>query len=140
VRETRPARALEIVRTSAPAFPRVVVISTHPAEVTGIPPERRTDIAPGGVAGEKETAPPLSLSELGGRLRAPTEGPGGALVYFDAVEYYVTQEGSDQATRFAHWLAGQVRSNRSALLVSYDSRSLDPKDASRFERAFTQVV
>lgn len=140
VRETRPARALELLRASASAYPRVVIVSTHPSEITGIAPERRTDIAPGGTAGESGSSTPISLSELGGRLRTPTESGGGALVYFDAVEYYVTQEGSDTATRFAHWLAGQVRMNRSAFLVSYDSRSMDPKDASRFERAFTLVV
>ena len=140
VREPRPVRALELLRASVAAYRRVVIVSSHAAEISGIPGDRRIDIAPVGASGPNAAAAPISLSELGGRLIAPMEGEGGALLYLDAVEYYVSQEGSDTATRFAHWLAAQVQANRCALLVSYDSRSMDPKDASRFERAFTTVA
>jgi hypothetical protein len=139
VREERPARAVEILRASAAAFPRVVVVSIHPPELAGLPSSRRIDLSPRGDPADRGGAAPTGLSELGGRLRAPTEGAGGALVYVDSLEYFVTEEGVETTIRFAHWLVGQAQATGSAILVSFDSRSLELKDASRLERAFQLV-
>jgi len=136
VRELRPSKALEILRTTAPGFPRVVIVSIHPPEIPGLPASRRIDLSP---RGEPGGSSPLGLSEIGGRLRGPTEGAGGALVYLDSVEYFVTEEGPETTIKFAHWLVGQVQATGSALLVTYDNRSLELKDASRLERAFQLV-
>jgi hypothetical protein len=140
VREEQPSRALELLRASAPAFPRVVVVSLRPPELPGISPDRRTEISPRGPPGPEGAPTSVGLSELGGRLRDPTEAPGGALVYLDAIEYYVTQEGLEMVIRFAHWLSGQARESRSAVVVSYDRRTLDAKEGSRLERAFGLVL
>lgn len=140
VREQRPARALEILRASARSFPRVAVVSLHPPEVPGLGPDRRIDVSPRGPPAADGTAGRTGLSELGGKLRGPTEAAGGALVYLDAIEYYVTEEGVETTIRFVHWLVGQVRTTASGLLVSFDTRSLDAQDGSRLERAFPVVA
>jgi hypothetical protein len=140
VREERPARALEMLRTSARAFPRIAVVSLHPPPLPGVLPAQRVDIAPVGPAAADGAPGRVGLSELGGRLKGPTEAPGGALVYLDAIEYYVTEEGAETTIRFLHWLIGQVRATGSALLATFDARTLDPKEAARFERAFPTTL
>ncbi|MFY9717473.1 MAG: hypothetical protein WAK40_06025 [Thermoplasmata archaeon] len=140
VREERPARALELLRTSAGTFPRIVIVSTHPPDLPGIPPERRTDISPRGAVAPDGSVRPVTLSELGGRLKGPTEAPGGALVYVDALEYYVGEEGADTTLRAVHWLLGQMQTTRSSLLVSCNTRTMDPTNGVRLERAFPTTV
>lgn len=134
VREVRPERAVDLLRASAGAFPRVVVVSIHPPEIPDLPSGRRIDLSPRAGAGAS------GLSELGGRLRGPTEAEGGALVYLDSLEYFVAEEGVETTIRFAHWLVGQAQATGSGLLVSFDNRSLDLKDSSRLERAFELVT
>jgi hypothetical protein len=134
VREERPARAVDALRAALPAFPRLVVVSIHPPALPELPAGRRVDLSPRAFPG------PTGPSELGGRLRAPTEAEGGALVYVDSLEYFVAEAGVDTTIRFAHWLVGQVQTSGSALLVSCDVRALDVKDLSRLERAFAAVV
>ena len=95
VREERPLKAVELLRGNAASFPRVVIVSLHAPEVPGVPP-------PTGSSSRPERRPPprgepnaLRLSELGGRLREPTEAPGGALVYIDSLEYFLNEEGAE---------------------------------------------
>jgi hypothetical protein len=141
VREERPARALEILRAHANAFPRVVLVSQRPPEVPGLPADRRVDIvvAANGT-GETDGGGRLAPGEIGGRLREPTEAPGGALVYVDALEFLATEYSLDTTLKFVHWLVTQVEETRSALLVSFDRRSLDLKEMSLLERSFAAVV
>jgi hypothetical protein len=139
VREERPARALEMLRGNAGAFPRIVIVSLHPTAVPDLAPGQRVEIAPRTDTPSEVGADRLRLSELGGRLREPTEAKGGALVYLDSLEYFLNEEGAETIVRFAHWLVGQVQATGSALVVSFDTRSLDVKDASRLERAFPQI-
>jgi len=137
VREERPAHALEMLRANAADFPRVAIVSLHPPAIPGLPPERRVEVdLSAGVAG---SGPP-SPGEISGRLRAPTEAPGGALVYVDALEFLTTENGLDMTLRFVNWLVGQARDTGSALLVSFDPRSLELKDSSRLERVFQSVL
>ena len=141
VREERPTRALEILRSNAAAFPRLVTVSLRPPEVGGIAPDRRLDIAVGGsggsdAGGSSRPAP----GEIGGRLRAPTEATGGALVYVDALEYLATEYSLDTTLKFVHWQVAQVRETGSALLVSFDKRALDVREMSLLERAFESVL
>ena len=139
VREERPLRAVELLRGNASSFPRVVIVSLHPPELPEVPPAHRLEIAPRAEASAEGGAERLRLSELGGRLRGPTEAPGGALVYVDSLEYFLNEEGAETTVRFAHWLVGQAQATGSTLVVSFDTRALDVKDASRLERAFPQV-
>jgi hypothetical protein len=138
IREPRPDRALEVLRASAGGFPRVAVVSLHPPPLPGLEPAHRLDVPLGG-AGDGSGGPP-SPGEISGQLRGPTELPGGALVYVDALEFLMTENGLDLTLRFVNWLVGQVRDTDSALLVSFDARSLDLKDSSRLERVFQSVV
>jgi hypothetical protein len=138
VREERPARAVELLRASANDFPRAAIVSLRPPELPGVSPERRVDIVPSGADGSGGAR--LSPGEIGGHLRAPTEAPGGALVYVDALEYLVGEYGLDLTLKFVHWLVGQVEQTGSALLVSFDRRALDTREMSRLERPFHAVV
>ncbi|MGP8077470.1 MAG: hypothetical protein ACLQD8_00305 [Thermoplasmata archaeon] len=140
VREPRPTRAVEILRSAARAFPRVAIVSLHPPDVPGLPPERRIEILPQDPTSIDGTGGRTGLSELGGKLKGPTEAAGGALVYLDALEYYVAEEGAETTIRAIHWLIGKMRTTGSTLLVSCDTRSMAPTDGVRLERAFPVVL
>jgi hypothetical protein len=138
VREERPARAVDILRASVNDFPRAALVSLRPPELPGVSKERRVDIVPNG--SELAGGARLSPGEIGGHLRAPTEAPGGALVYVDALEYLAAEYGLDLTLKFAHWLVGQVEQTASGLIVSFDRRALDTREMSRLERPFQTVV
>ena len=141
VREERPVRAVEILRGNASSFPRVATVSMRPPEVSAVSADRRTDIVVGGPTAADGSGPgALTPGEISGRLRDPTEAPGGALVYVDALEYLATEHGLDLTVKFVHWLVTQAQETGSALLVSFDPRSLDVRDVSRLERAFESVL
>jgi hypothetical protein len=138
VREERPARAVEILRANVHEFPRAALVSLRPPELPGLSKERRLDIVPSG--SELAGGARLSPGEIGGHVRAPTEAPGGALVYLDALEYLAGEYGLEVTLKFANWLVGQVETTSSALVVSFDRRSLDTRELSRLERPFRTVV
>jgi hypothetical protein len=141
VREERPTRALEYLRASAPAFPRTVLVSTRPPELVPPPSSERIAITLGGAGtADARDAERLTPGEIGGRIREPTESPGGALVYLDALEYLSTENSFEQTLRFVHWLVTQTKETGSALVVSFDRRSIDLKDMSRLEHAFDTVI
>jgi hypothetical protein len=141
VREERPARAVEILRANAAAFPRLAVVSMRPPEVPGVPAGRRLDLVLGGSGTpEDPNQGRLTPGEIGGRLRDPTEAKGGALVYVDALEFLATEHTLETTLKFVHWLVTQAQETGSALLVSFDPRSLDVRDVSRLERAFESVL
>jgi hypothetical protein len=137
VREARPERAVELLRLSRRSFPRLALVSLRPPEL-GDPGVATVVVSvrdPGGSSGGH-----LTPGEVAGRLRAALEAPGGALVYVDALEFFVGEEGPEVTLRFARWLVEQVQGGSSALLVSYDPRALAVTDASRLERLFGEVV
>ncbi len=141
VREERPARALEVLRANAGAFPRLATVSLRPPEVPGVAPDQRLDISVGGAgANDAISSARLAPGEIGGRLRGPTEAAGGALVYVDALEYLATEYSLDTTLKFVHWLVAQTRETGSALLVSFDRRALDVREMSLLERAFETVL
>jgi hypothetical protein len=141
VREERPARALAILHDSSNAFPRVALVSQRPPEVLGLPADRRVDIDVAATsAGEAGGSARLGPGEIGGRLRESAEAPGGALVYVDALEYLASEYSLDTTLKFVHWLVTEVEETGSALLVSFDRRSLDLKEMSLLERAFETVI
>jgi hypothetical protein len=86
---------------------------------------------------DEKFASMLELAEAW--LREPTEAPGGALVYLDALEFLATEHSLETTLRFVQWLGHQVSTTGSALLASVDPRALDLKDLSRLERAFQAV-
>ncbi|MGP8071778.1 MAG: hypothetical protein ACLPZM_01420 [Thermoplasmata archaeon] len=139
VREERPSRALEIVRANVSDFPRIAIVSLHPPSIPGLASENLVEISPTG-AGDALSAALPTPGEISGRLRGPTELPGGALVYVDALEFLATEHSLELTLRFVNWLVTQVHETGSALVVSFDPRSLDLKDASRLERVFQSVV
>lgn len=141
VREERPNRAVEILRANANVFPRVALVSMRPPEVPGLLPDHRLEFVVGGSgAADGPSAGAPSPGEISGRLREPTEAPGGALVYVDALEFLATEHSLDTMVKFVHWLVNQVQETGSALLVSFDPRALDIRDVSGLERAFENVL
>ncbi len=138
VREERPARAVEILRANVHEFPRAALVSVHPPELPGLSKERRLDIIPKG--SELAGGARLSPGEIGGHLREPTESPGGALVYVEALEYLAEEYGLELTLKFTNWLVSQVEQTGSALLVSFDRRALDIREMSRLERPFRSML
>lgn len=137
VREARPERAVELLRLSRGRFPRLVLVSLRPPDLAD--PTVETLDVPVRDAGTSSGGH-LAPGEIAGRLKAPLAAPGGALVYVDALEFFVTEEGPEVTLRFVRWLVGEVQASGSALLVSYDPRALAGTDASRLERLFGEVV
>ena len=140
VREEKPQRALEVLRANASAFPRLAVVSIRPPEVPFTAAANRLDITVGGAGANASDPGHPSPGEIGGRLREPTEANGGALVYVDALEYLVTEHSLETTLKFVNWLVTQAQETGSALIVSFDPRSVDVRDMSRLERAFEKVV
>ena len=137
VRESRPERAIDLLRASRARFPRLVLVSLRPPDL-GDPTIAPTTIAVQGPGGPG--APHLSPGEVAGQLRASFEAPGGALVYVDVLELFVTEEGAELTLKFARWLIEQAQLSGSALIASYDPRALASTDAGRLERLFGSVV
>jgi len=138
VREERPQRAVELLRGAVHDFPRCALVSLRPPELSGVSPERRVDIVPSG--SDLSGGGRLSPGEIGGHLRGPTEAPGGALVYVDALEYLSGEYGFELTLKFVQWLVGQIEQTASGLVVSFDRRALDSREESRLERPFQTVV
>jgi Protein of unknown function (DUF835) len=141
VREERPVRAPEMVRRSVVRYPRLVVISLHPpdfGDVAGGRVElvRLGPTGPGGRSDDHGPAP----GEIGGRVREATESEGGALVYFDGVEFLITEFGVETTLKFVNWLTTQASHTASVLIASADPQTLNPGDLHRLQRAFTAVV
>jgi hypothetical protein len=136
VREERPQRAVDAVRAYAAAYPRTVLLSMRPPPLPELAADRRIDLDLGGSTLGGIRSP----GELGGQLRGPLEAPGGALVYVDALEFLVTEHSLDTTLRFVTWLVNRVGETGSALVVSFDRRSLDTQGMSRLERPFALVV
>jgi hypothetical protein len=135
-REERGVRAAECADASAAGFPRVLAIGLRPPALPHVDPARVTfvPIQGGGAPGAIVT--PTSLS---GRIREAAEAPGGALVYFDAVETLTTENGVDQSLKFITWLVGETGETDSALVVSVDPNTLEPRAMSLLQRAFERV-
>jgi Protein of unknown function (DUF835) len=141
VKEQRPERAVRMVEQALNAFPRLAVVSLHPPNFASVDPAHTTVLKLGGnLPGEPGGEGSLSPGEIGGRLRAPMEAAGGAIVFLDSLEYLVTENGLELVTKFVNWLVGQIQSTGSALVVSLDPSSLDLKDLSRLQRAFNNVL
>jgi len=138
VREERPARAVDLLRASVHDFARTALVSLRPPELPGLSKERRLDIVPSG--SDLANGSRLSPGEIGGHLRGPMEASGGALVYIDALDYLASEYGLDLTLKFTQWLVSQVETSSSALIVSFDRRTLDTREMSRLERPFATVV
>jgi hypothetical protein len=137
IREERPERAIELLRASAPHYPRVVLVSNRPPEIGSPAGPSPIVLRVGPAAGDAERG--LAPGEIAGRIREATDADGGALVYLDAFELLATEYSLDTAVKFVHWTAGQASDRRSALLASVDPKALDPKDLGRLQRAFNIV-
>ena len=139
-REVRPLRSVELVAGHSKEFPRVVAISHHPPEDPRLRDRwivlRLALSAPSSGTPDAES---LDLGAIGGRVREATAAPGGALVYLDAVEFFVTEYGLDPTFRFINFLVDQVGRTGSVLVVSTDPDALPPTDRSRLQRLFGAI-
>jgi hypothetical protein len=142
VLEERPERALALLKDGAGRFGRVVLVTFHPPDLAGLPADRVT-VLPVGVAGVGGAATDgaLPIPVIAGRLREAVGGPGGTLVYVDALEVVATGDGGvDAMLRFIQFVVGEVGRSRSALVVSAAPRSFDERTRSLLERSFHVVV
>lgn len=139
-REERPGAALVALSANAGRFPRLLLVTLHDPALAGIPPGKMEVVrpqAPALGAGGSEGA--SSPSGIAGRIRAATESEGGALVYFDAVEFFVTEHTLDTTLKFVNWATEQAQRTASVLVVSLDPATLNDRDVRRLQRSFTEV-
>lgn len=131
VKEATPSRALGLVATAAPEFPRVVLVSLNPPTLPSLPRDRREEIrlADGGPAGG---ATRMALGTLAGRLKEPLAK--GALVYLDAVEFLINAEGFDMVLNFLVWLNGQVGSGRAAAVICVNPDAFEARQVANLGR------
>lgn len=80
-------------------------------------------------------APGGGPGEVAGRIQEAT-GPGGLLVYLDTLEMFLTEHGSETTLKFATWLGGWAKENRSTAVVSVDPGAFSEQDRRRLQRAF----
>jgi archaellum biogenesis ATPase FlaH len=121
---------------SAPAFRRVVAISLRPPTFSA-PPGTELTYLPIQVGGDPDSS--SSPTKLSGRIRSAAESDGGALVYFDAFETLATEVGIEPMLKFVTWLVQLAESTGSAVVVSVDPSTLDPRSMSLLQRAFPHV-
>jgi hypothetical protein len=138
VREDRPDRAVELLRSSAPRFHRIVLVSQRPPDLPGIPSDRIEAIVPAGARADTGTLGSLDPSAFSGRIRAAVDA-GSALVYLDAIEFLTTEYQADMMLRVVGWIVDNGVGNGSAVIASLAPKTLDPRDVSKLERAFHQV-
>jgi hypothetical protein len=134
-REERPERALALVEVSRRSFPRVLAIALRPPAMgAGEPTVEFLPVSTGGVPGAI-----ANPTELSGRIRAAAEAEGGALVYLDAFDTLTTEVGIEPMLKFVTWLVGEAARTRSAVILSIDPGTLDPRSMSLLQRIFQFV-
>jgi len=137
VRETRPERAIDLLLASRERFPRTVLISPRPPELGRGPGET---VAVPVARSNSPSGSYVAPGQVAGRLRELLDQAGASLVYVDALESFVLTDGAEIMLRFVGWLVEEVTRRKSALIVSYDPRSLVGTDVGRLERLFSQVA
>jgi len=135
--EPRGARAMECVDASAAGFARVLAIGLRPPTLRRASGDRVTFVP---VASSGAPGTVLGPTALSGRIREAAEEAGGALVYFDAFETLLPESGPDQMMRFISWLVSEAAASRSAVVVSVDPATLEPRVFSMLQRAFERVL
>ncbi|MGI0151647.1 MAG: hypothetical protein ACREC5_06910, partial [Thermoplasmata archaeon] len=122
-REERPREGIRFAREVADRHQRIVWVSHDDPPALGVPGERVVSVRPsarppGGSAGAEP-------GEIAGRVqRARTEG-GPVLAYVDALEFFVTEFGSEPTVRFATWLGTWARESGSTCILSVDPGTLE---------------
>lgn len=139
--EERPTRALELVRSAAAAYPRIVLVSFHPPELREVPNSKLVLLQVGvpGVGGSASDGS-LTPQSIAGRILEATEKPGGALVYVDALEVIATGDAIEGMVKFVQWAAGQVARSRSVLVASVAPASFDERVKSLLQRSFNVMA
>ena len=133
VAESRPERALDLIRGAAPGAPRVLLISRRPPQLPGVPDDRRFDLRPSGIDNPSAAG---SLGELSGRIRDALSGPAGAWIYLDSIEFLLTSLSPELVLNFVRWLLDLVEETKAGLIVSVDPSALEPRDFSRLSHLF----
>jgi len=136
VREVRPERAVDLLLASRGGFPRTVLVSPRPPDLGSGPGET---VAVPVARSSSPSAGYVAPGQVAGKLRELLERSGATLVYVDALESFVLTDGPEVTLRFVGWLVEEVGRRGSALIVSYDPRSLVGTDVGRLERLFGRV-
>lgn len=136
-REQRPERAVAAAGAAAGRFPRLVAISVRPPSFS-LPPGTSLEFVEIRVSGDPDERP--DPTRISGRIRTAVEAEGGALVYLDAVETLAGEAGINPTLKFVSWLTQLAAARASAVVVSVDPATLDPRSMSLLERSFPSVL
>jgi hypothetical protein len=135
--EQRPDRGPRFVASVAARHRGVVWVSHQPAPVLGLPEERVLSIRPSGGAEESGSGPGGLAGQITG-FRERAEGP--VLVYTDALEYFLTEAGTEVTVRFAVWLPPWAQETGSTAVVSLDAPAMEERDYRRVQRAYSTLA
>lgn len=135
-REVAPQRALASASASSDRFARVVAVSLRPPDLR-LPPGRELQFLEVRLSNDPATS--TGPTRLSGSLRGAIEDDRGALVYLDAFESLATEAGFEPMLKFITWLVQLAAAHRSAVIVSVDPATLDPRSMSLLQRAFPRV-
>ena len=136
-REQRPERAVAAAAAAAGRFPRLVAISVRPPPFA-LPASVTLEFVEIRMSGDPDERP--DPTRISGRIRSAVEAEGGALVYLDAVETLAGEAGINPTLKFVTWLTQLAAARASAVVVSVDPATLDPRSMSLLERAFPSVL
>ena len=136
VLEPRPGAAVAVATASASRFSRLLVVSFHAPAFSAVTGDRLRVVS---VRSGGADAGVLGPSELAGRVREVMEGAGGALVYLDAFEILASDAGFEPMLKFITWLNSAAPASGSAVIVSLDPGTLEPRSLSLLQRTFTSV-
>jgi hypothetical protein len=139
-REERPEHAPRFVQRSAARHDGVVWVSHHAPPDLGLPPERIAHLRPTGHPTGDGTTAGIGPGEVAGQIQSFHDLRGSILVYTDALEYLLTEYGSEPTVRFAMWLGPWAQENRSTTVVSLDPGAMEERDLRRVLKAFTTLA
>jgi hypothetical protein len=141
-REDRPGRSLDFIAAHVDEYPHLVTIGIRPPSDARLATPRTESyrIAQATAEPAGGASPPLDPGAIAGRVRETMRSEGGAIVFFDAMEFVIAEYAIDAAFRLVGFLVTEANHTGSVVVVSTDPAALEPKDLSRIGRLFNAVI
>jgi hypothetical protein len=136
-REERPSQGIRFVREVAPRHSRIVWVSIQDAPALPELGENVLLIRPSGRPSPDGSTSGMGPGEVAGQLQRLVDSGGSVLVYVDAIEFFLTEYGTEPTIRFATWLGTWAKENRSTSVVSLDPNAMEETDLRRLQRTFS---
>ena len=139
-REERPAAGIRFVRRIADRHAQLLWVSADDPPELALAPERASHVRPSARPTADGTTVGTGPGEVAGAIQRATERGGPVLVYLDALEFFLTEYGTEPTLRFATWLGSWAKETGSTAVVSVDPGTMEERDRRRLQRAFGTLV